>query len=86
MLSCCFHKTHRLVGRPARRRLQSSLPRCLMTKEEYEKEYSAAIDSLEQRGHRVGSPYVSQYGVRSVRIDGFPWTDDAVFEEVWGKV
>jgi hypothetical protein len=56
-----------------------------MTKEEYKKEYSAAIDSLEQRGHRVGSPYVSQYGERSVRIDGFPWTDDAVFEEVLGK-
>ena len=56
-----------------------------MTKEEYEREYKAAISSLKQHGHRVGSPYVSRDGVRSVRVDNFPWTDDAVFEEAWGK-
>ena len=76
MLNCCFPKTH---GQ------ESNLDQVFMTKEEYEREYRAAIASLEQRGHRVGSPYVSKYGVRSVRVDSFPWTDDAVSEEAWGK-
>ena len=29
--------------------------------------------------------YLSPHGVRSIRVDRFPWTDDAVFEEVLGK-
>jgi hypothetical protein len=56
-----------------------------MTKEEYEQQYSDAIYSLEQRGHQIGSPYFSHDGVRAIRVDNFAWTDDAVFEEAWGK-
>jgi hypothetical protein len=56
-----------------------------MTKEKYEQEYSVAISSLEQRGHQIGNPYLSRDWVRVVRVDNFPWTDDAVFEEAWGK-
>ena len=35
--------------------------------------------------HRVGNPYVSHHGVRSVRVDNFQWTDDTVLEEAWWK-
>jgi len=56
-----------------------------MTEEEYEQKYSDAIYFLTQRGHRIGDPYLSHHGARTVRIDNFPWTDDAVFEEAWGK-
>jgi hypothetical protein len=56
-----------------------------VTKKEYDQEYIHALDYLVQQGHRVGSPYVSRDGVRVVRVDNFPWTDDAVFEEAWGK-
>ena len=84
MLSCCYPETHRpwvrLLGVD-----RSQFDQVPMIKEEYEKEYNAAIDSMERLGHRVGSSSVSLYGVRWVRVDSFPWMDDAVFEEVWGK-
>jgi hypothetical protein len=56
-----------------------------MTNEEYEQKYFDAVDFLKQRGHQIGDPYLSHDGVRTVRIDNFPWRDDAVFEEAWGK-
>ncbi len=56
-----------------------------LTKAEYEREYANALERLEQMGHHIGNPYRSLDGVRIVRVDKFSWTDDAVFEEVWGK-
>jgi len=56
-----------------------------VTKKEYDQESVHALDYLVKHGHRVGSPYVSRDGVRVVRVDNFPWADDAVFEEAWGK-
>ena len=56
-----------------------------MTKEEYEQQYSDAIYSLKHRGHQIGNPSLSHDGVRAIRVDNFPWTDTAVFEEAWGK-
>ncbi len=55
-----------------------------LTKTEYEQEYANALEHLRQLKHRIGNPYRS-HGVRLVRVDNFSWTDDAVFEEVWGK-
>ena len=82
----CFTEPRRLgVSLLGVDRIGSPFAQVSMTKEEYEREYRAAISSVEQRGHRVGSPYVSHHGVRSVRIDNFAWTDDVVFEEAWGK-
>ena len=54
-----------------------------LTKFEYEQEYANALEHFNQLGHQIGNPYRSQ-GVRLVRVDKFSWTDDAVFEEVWG--
>ena len=56
-----------------------------ITKKEYDEEYIHALDYLVQHGHRIGNPYVSLDGVHVVRVDNFPWTDDAVFEEAWGQ-
>jgi hypothetical protein len=56
-----------------------------VTKKEYDQEYIHALEYLVRQGHRVGSPYHSCDGIRVVRIDNFPWTDDVVFEQVRGK-
>ena len=55
-----------------------------LTRIEYEQEYVNALAHLRQTGHQVGTPYRS-HGLRLVRVDKFSWTDDVVFEEVWGK-
>jgi hypothetical protein len=56
-----------------------------MTPDDYEVRYREALADLKQRGKKVGYPYETHDRVRTVRVDGFPCSDEVVFAVAWGK-
>jgi hypothetical protein len=56
-----------------------------MTEQDYQSRYQEAFEELKARGVRVGEPFFTHDGLRVVRVSNFPYTDHAVFAEVWGK-
>jgi hypothetical protein len=56
-----------------------------MTSNEYQAAYLEALQKLQARGNVVEDPYITSDGVRHVLVNGFPWEDDLVLEEAWGK-
>ena len=61
------------------------MPREFSTNAEYEGKYQDAVATLRGHGKTVGKPEIVRGGIRSVHVDGFPCTDELVFEKAWGK-
>ena len=56
-----------------------------MTAEEYETQYQDALRECRTHSKRVGTPYRTHGGIRSVHINGFPCIDRLVFKEAYGE-